>query len=295
METLSHTVLCVDDEPNILNSLRRLLRGEGYRLLTSEHPTEALDLLAQNDVHVLISDHRMPELSGTEFMAQVKERYPDVIRILLTGYTDVDTIAESVNKGQIFKFFLKPWNDQHLKMEIHKAIEQYDMLLANRRLQQQVIDKNRQLQLVNENLEEMVAQRTQELELQNQALELWRTIMETMPIAVLGVSAEGLIVVANRHAQALPFNNGRGLIGVGMGEYFNDTVREAADHVLNSQLPRRIGGFCLAGQCFDLELVPMAGLFKNKGIVVMILAAAGSNGSQNDHEEHEGHEENNTG
>ena len=106
MDDLRHTVLCVDDEQNILNALKRLLRKESYRLLTSTTGNGGLQLLAENDVQVVISDQRMPGMSGTAFLKQVKEGYPHVIRIMLTGYTDVDTISTSINQGHIYKFFL---------------------------------------------------------------------------------------------------------------------------------------------------------------------------------------------
>ena len=108
MDDYKHTVLCVDDEEGILHSLKRLLRKEDYRLLTSSSGAEALKILEKNDVHLVISDQRMPQMSGTEFFAAVKERYPDTIRVILSGYTDVDSITESINKGHVYKFFLKP-------------------------------------------------------------------------------------------------------------------------------------------------------------------------------------------
>ena len=129
-----HTVLCVDDEKNILQSLKRLLRKEDYRLLTASSGEEGLKVLEENDVHMVISDQRMPEMSGTEFLAALKTKYPDVLRIILSGYTDVDSITESINKGHIYKFLLKPWNDHNLKLEIKQALEQYDLIQANKKL-----------------------------------------------------------------------------------------------------------------------------------------------------------------
>ena len=140
-----HTILCVDDEPNILHSIKRLLRREGYRLLTAQNAKEGLEILQENEIHLVISDQRMPEMSGTEFFAQVKIRYPDVIRVILSGYTDVDSITESINKGHIYKFLLKPWNDQNLKMEIKQALEQYDLIQTNKKLHAKVIVQNKEL------------------------------------------------------------------------------------------------------------------------------------------------------
>ena len=203
MDQIHHTVLCVDDEKSILNSLKRLLRREGYRLLMANTSADGLKLLRENDVHLVICDQRMPEMSGTDFMVKVKEEYPDTVRIILTGYTDVDAITESINKGNIYKFFLKPWNDDNLKMEVRKALEQYNLVQANKKLQEKIMEQNKELQKINENLEFMVQERTKDLEVQNQALELSRTILENLPMPIIGVGVDGLIVLMNQKAESL--------------------------------------------------------------------------------------------
>ncbi len=133
-----HTILCVDDEQNILNSLKRLLRKEGYRLLTAGSGAEGLKILAENDIHLVISDQRMPEMNRTEFLGKVKEIYPEVIRIVLSGYTEVDSITELINKEHIYKFMLKPWNDNDLKVTVRQAIEALELIYERDSLLQQV-------------------------------------------------------------------------------------------------------------------------------------------------------------
>ncbi|MEJ2041468.1 MAG: response regulator, partial [Desulfosarcinaceae bacterium] len=144
MQEYHHTILCVDDEPNILQALKRLLRREGYRMLTATSGKEALEILSKEEIHLIISDQRMPEMNGTEFLAQVKHAYPDVLRVILTGYTDVDSITESINKGHIYKFFLKPWNDHTLKLEIRQALDQFDLIQANKKLDEKIVEQNDQ-------------------------------------------------------------------------------------------------------------------------------------------------------
>jgi len=134
--------------------------------LTASSGVEGLKILKENDVHLVLSDQRMPQMSGTEFLAEVKEKYPDVIRIILTGYTEIDSITESINKGNIYKFFLKPWNDQNLKLEITKALEQYDLIQSNKRLHEKVLKQNEELKRINENLERLIQEKTEELEIQ---------------------------------------------------------------------------------------------------------------------------------
>ncbi|WP_240125267.1 EAL domain-containing protein [Thermomonas alba] len=117
----TRTLLLLDDEENVLRSLVRLLRRDGYRLLTASSVNEAFDLLARNDVQVIVSDQRMPDMSGTEFLGRVRDMYPDTIRLALSGYTDVNTISEAVNQGAVFRFLLKPWDDAELRGHIRAA------------------------------------------------------------------------------------------------------------------------------------------------------------------------------
>ncbi|PKO33699.1 MAG: diguanylate phosphodiesterase [Betaproteobacteria bacterium HGW-Betaproteobacteria-7] len=115
------TLLLVDDEPNILNSLSRLLRREAYQILTATSPLEAFEVLAKHPVQVILSDQRMPEMSGTEFFSRVRQLYPDTIRIVLTGYTDLDSVTGAINRGAIYKFLTKPWDDDLLREQVREA------------------------------------------------------------------------------------------------------------------------------------------------------------------------------
>lgn len=119
--TALQTLLLVDDETSILSSLKRLLRSDGYEILTATSPKQAMELLAQHSVQVIVSDQRMPEMSGTEFLSRVKQMYPDTIRIILSGYTDLDTVTEAINRGAIYRFLTKPWDADSLRAEIHEA------------------------------------------------------------------------------------------------------------------------------------------------------------------------------
>lgn len=115
-------ILLVDDEPNILSSLRRALRSEDYQVLTAESAAQAFSLLAKTDVHLVISDERMPEMRGTEFLSRVKELYPATVRMILSGYADPSSITEAINRGAVYKYLLKPWDDAVLKQEIRNAL-----------------------------------------------------------------------------------------------------------------------------------------------------------------------------
>jgi diguanylate cyclase (GGDEF)-like protein/PAS domain S-box-containing protein len=117
-------MLLVDDEQNILNALRRLFRREGYRIITASSGAEALELLAVNPVQVIISDQRMPEMSGVEFLSKVKELYPQTVRMVLSGYSDLSAVTGAINKGAIWKYISKPWDDESLVQEVRSAFRQ---------------------------------------------------------------------------------------------------------------------------------------------------------------------------
>jgi len=268
MTDSNRTVLCVDDEVNILSAIKRLLRKENYKLLTCSSGEEALALMAQQEVNVVISDQRMPKMSGTEFLKRVKEEYPDAIRIILTGYTDVDSITESINQGHIYKFFLKPWNDQNLLLEIRQAIEQYELVRANKELHQQIVKQNEELRSINQNLEEMVLERTRSIEFQNQALQISHAILEDLPLPIIGVSAEKMIVLINQAAQTL--------LGeekfIGIGENASETLPTGFDALIEQTLrgncPIRMEKQRIAKEWCNIDMVPLGGRFKGKGVVI---------------------------
>lgn len=120
-ERPERTLLLVDDEPDILHSLQRLLRRNGYRILTASSAAEGLELLAMNNVQVIVSDQRMPMMTGAEFLGRVKVLYPETIRIVLSGYTELNALTDAINRGAIYKFVTKPWDDQELREIIHDA------------------------------------------------------------------------------------------------------------------------------------------------------------------------------
>ena len=115
------TLLLVDDEPNILASLKRLLRRDGYSVLTAESPATAFELLARNRVQVVVSDQRMPGMSGTEFLSRVRQIHPETVRIVLSGHADLTTVSDAIKRGAIHRFLTKPWDDEVLRRQIREA------------------------------------------------------------------------------------------------------------------------------------------------------------------------------
>ena len=159
-----HTILFVDDERNVLKTLERLFRKEPYRILVAESGDEALKLIEEGEhPAVIVSDQRMPGMSGADFLAAARDRLPDSIRIMLTGYSDIDAAIDAVNKSGVYRYILKPWNDEDLKLTVRDEIGRYELIQMNRELTAEVKEKNQVLEELNASLEQKVEERTKEL------------------------------------------------------------------------------------------------------------------------------------
>jgi adenylate cyclase len=157
-------ILFVDDEQAILSSLQRAFRGfEGYTYHFAASPKEALQIIAEHSITVLVSDHKMPQMVGSEFLARVKEKRPDTIRMLLTGQADLEAVEHAVNSGEIYRFFLKPWKDEELRQAVKQAAEYHKLRLDNIQLLEQTQQQNEQLAALNGQLEDQVQTRTEQL------------------------------------------------------------------------------------------------------------------------------------
>ncbi|MBW2422854.1 MAG: response regulator [Deltaproteobacteria bacterium] len=165
-----HTVLFVDDEVNILKALQRLLRSEPFEVLVASDPTEAFQLVERAQPQVIVSDQRMPEMTGVDFLAAVRDRHNDVVRMMLTGYTDMTIAVEAINRGEIYRLITKPWNDEELKATLRQAFDHHDLKAEIKRLNQVTREQNFKLQDMNKNLEEKVRERTKQLDGKNREL-----------------------------------------------------------------------------------------------------------------------------
>jgi two-component system, sensor histidine kinase and response regulator len=135
---MKHTILCVDDEIDNVEALERLFRKK-YRVLKATSGAEALNLLADEDVALIISDQRMPRMSGTEFLERSIDLRPDAVRILLTGYTDIESVIAAINSGQIYRYVTKPWDSRELTSAVDRAVERFE-------LAQELKQKNKELE-----------------------------------------------------------------------------------------------------------------------------------------------------
>ncbi|MDO3529538.1 EAL domain-containing protein [Ralstonia pseudosolanacearum] len=157
-------VLIVDDEPSILSALTRLLRKPRYTVLTAEGGEAGLNVLASTPVDLIISDMRMPYMSGADFLARVQARYPDTIRILLTGYSEVESVVRAINEAGIYRYLNKPWDDHDLLTTVAQALEQKRLSREAVQLTALARKQNDELRAFNAGLEAMVLARTEEVQ-----------------------------------------------------------------------------------------------------------------------------------
>ena len=199
---MERTLLLVDDEENIASALTRLLRRDGYRILRANGGQQGLEVLAQHEVGVIISDQRMPGMTGTEFLSRVRDLYPDTIRIVLSGYTDLNSVTDAINCGAIYKFLTKPWEDELLRANVEEAFHRHEMKRENARLTLELRRANAELAALNADLEQRVEQKTREAGLNLHVLAVAQEVLDHLPLAVVGIGDDGLIAVANRRAQS---------------------------------------------------------------------------------------------
>ena len=172
VDAATPTLLFVDDEPNILSSLRRLFRPHGYRILIAESGAQGLEIIGSETVDLIISDMRMPEMDGAHFLERVREQQPQIIRILLTGYADITSTINAINRGEIYRYISKPWDDNDVVLIVQKALEHARLARENARLTELTRVQNEELRELNTGLEAKVAERTAELEQTNSFLNL---------------------------------------------------------------------------------------------------------------------------
>ncbi len=160
-------LLFVDDEPAILNALKRIFRPQGYEIVTATSGAEGLELLEQKPVDLVLSDMRMPEMDGSRFLEQVFARWPDTKRILLTGYADASATIAAVNRGKIWSYVAKPWNDNELILAVQQALAHRQLMQENSRLTALTQKQNEELKTLNAGLEQKIAERTAALRTAN--------------------------------------------------------------------------------------------------------------------------------
>lgn len=140
-------VLYIDDEINNLNAFKATFR-RNFNVFVTDSIPEARQILEQNIIHVILSDQRMPHMTGIEFFESILQEYPQPIRILITGYTDINAVIDAINRGQVYKYLTKPWMDDDIRIYIEKAYEVYRLRKENNELTNKLVDVNQKLEFL---------------------------------------------------------------------------------------------------------------------------------------------------
>ena len=138
-----HSIFFIDDDPNVLYSLKRLFKNKGYSVFTFLDGSHGLKALAENDVSVLVVDYKMPGLSGIEVLQKARDISPDTIRVLITGALDLELALEAISRGEVYRIIKKPWNDLELKVTIDQCLEKYNLVQENYRLQEKLLNQTK--------------------------------------------------------------------------------------------------------------------------------------------------------
>jgi len=202
------TLLLVDDEPNIVSALKRLLRPDGYQILSACSGQHGLDVLASQEVDVIVSDQRMPGMLGADFLRAAKVRHPHTIRIMLSGYTELQSVTAAVNEGAIYKFLTKPWDDDQLRGHIGEAFALKEIADDNERLNLELRTANHQLARANRKMEELLRQKQQQIALGESSLNVARELLQFLPLPIIGLDDEGMLAFVNAAADTLFMGRG---------------------------------------------------------------------------------------
>jgi EAL domain-containing protein (putative c-di-GMP-specific phosphodiesterase class I)/CheY-like chemotaxis protein len=205
-------LLLVDDEANILSALKRLLRPDGYEIHSANSGEQGLELLAQQPVDVIISDQRMPGLNGADFLRQARVLRPDTLRIMLSGYTELQSVTDAVNEGAIYKFLTKPWNDEQLRAHLAEAFRLKEIADENVRLNMAVRNANHELASANRRMEQLLHQMQRQIERDEVSLNIAREILQQLPLPVIGMDDGGMIAFVNGAAGRM-FQRSGALLG----------------------------------------------------------------------------------
>lgn len=181
------SILCVDDEASVLSALNRLFKTKPYKVFLANSAKEGLKLLEQNSIDIVVSDMRMPEMSGAEFLTKVAKHYAHTFRILLTGYSDLDSTIQAVNKGKIHRYLQKPWNNHEIIQTMEESIARLCLERDKQQLLKQLNHKNKALNELNKKLEDKVYLRTRQIRAAMAKLEMAKARIEENHNATLKV------------------------------------------------------------------------------------------------------------
>jgi response regulator RpfG family c-di-GMP phosphodiesterase len=140
-------VLYIDDEPHNLTAFKAAFRRD-FNVFVADSAKDARKIMDENDIHIILSDQRMPVITGIEFFESIIETHPEPIRILITGYTDINAVIDAINRGQVYKYLTKPWNEDDIRIFVTTAYEIFNLRRKNAELSKKLLDANRKLEFL---------------------------------------------------------------------------------------------------------------------------------------------------
>ena len=201
MEPSAPTLLLVDDEAFILSALKRLLRRDGYHILTADSGQQGLQVLETTAVDVIVSDQRMPGMTGVEFLREARKRFPGTVRMVLSGYTELQSVTDAINEGAVYKFLTKPWDDELLRANIADAVRQRALEAENQRLHGQLQSTHAELLKAHAPLADLVHLQQKRLAQDEVALGVSHEVFDAVAVPLMGVDDTGMVVLVNAAAQ----------------------------------------------------------------------------------------------
>jgi two-component system NtrC family sensor kinase len=189
-------ILCVDDEPSVHNSLKRLFLDDNYSIHTAHSGEEGLSILENTPIHIVISDGRMYGMTGSDFLREVCARWPETVRIVLSAHTDPASLVSAINDGKIYRFIPKPWDNTDLRSTVSSAVESFSLRKKNAAL-------TRELQLKNDELHKLLAEHAENVKMKSCMLSAFQHILDAVPTGILAVDPDDLIVQCNARAQQI--------------------------------------------------------------------------------------------
>ncbi|MDY7578231.1 response regulator [Herbaspirillum sp. RTI4] len=266
-DNASRVLLLVDDEKNILSALNRLLRRDDYTILMANSGAEALEILSKTHVDVIVSDQRMPGMSGVEFFRIAKKTHPDSVRIVLSGYTELESVTAAVNEGSIYKFLTKPWDDVQLSEQIAEAFRKKFFEDEIFQLTEKLSKANAGLELMNGQLDAVLQRKETMIRTHEISLKIVHEILQHLPVPVIGLDETDTIVLANAAAQSLS-----GLTRPLLGEDIKQSMPAAWEQLRQDGTPSTVE---ISGERFDVRLHSMGESSQSQGKLMTFIKSPG--------------------
>ncbi|MCJ8312514.1 MAG: response regulator [Saccharospirillaceae bacterium] len=224
---MTSKILIVDDESIIRRTIKRLLNGIDVDVYEASNGVDALACVKANpDIKVIISDERMPQMGGAELFDHLVAEHNEIKRILITGFTELETIRSTINDGSIYRLILKPWDNEELLLSVVQAIKDYDLVDENKKLQNKILT-------INQELEKNVDQKNRVLKVNIKSLEMSRKILDELPVAIYCINDEGIIIESNEISKSVLGRTGA-IEGLDYHDVFSSTMIDCLENNNNN-------------------------------------------------------------